>query len=183
MNLNINLIRSVEWEEVFITWFQNEGQKENYLTLAKERGHASWADWRINGFARRFECEKADWGFYEITNPSEVVSSWYGGPFRTWIEEYYNGADTRSFAELASNSKILENSGVQSMVNDYPASSIIAALELSDGRIVVIEGSHRACALAIMKVRGLDGPEKLTFAIGKSKLSELPVVGKNTLRK
>jgi hypothetical protein len=179
---NIKLIRQCEWEEVFLSWYESEGKNSNWINLAKERGFASWADWRLKGYAQRFECAKAVWGLYEISNPSEVVSSWFGGPFRTWIERYYNGAKTKQFSELAEQPSIFNLEAVKSMAENYPKDTIIAALELSDGRIFVIEGSHRACALALMAKNGKPFSEKLIFAIGKSSLSELPPVGENTTK-
>ena len=163
-----------------MTWYDGEGKNPHWAALAKERGFASWADWRLNGYARRFECEQAEWGFYEVANPAIVVSEWLGGPFRTWIEKYYDGEKTKTFAELASQSAIAELSKMKAIAENYQVDSIITALELSDGRLFVVEGMHRACALALMLKEDLPAPEKLIFAIGKSKLSELPPVGQNT---
>jgi len=150
MDERIKLIRQCEWEEVFLAWYENEGKTQHWAELAKERGFTNWADWRIRGYARRFECEKAAWGFYEVSNPSEVVLSWFGGPFRTWIERHYGNEKTKSFSELASRPDITNHGTVRVMMENYPKNSIITALELSDGQIFVIEGMHRTCSLAVM---------------------------------
>ena len=176
----IKLIRKCAWEEVFLNWYKNEGEDSHWQDLARERGFASWADWRLNGYARRFKCEQADWGFYEIENAPEIVSHWFGGPFRTWIEKYYAGAKTKSFAELAELSSITNLDKVKSMMKDYPKESVITALELANGKIFVIEGMHRVCALALMHKQGKVFSHKLTFALGKSELAELPSIGQNT---
>jgi len=175
----MNLLRPVEWEEVFLEWNKNEGQNPDWLALAKQRGHETWADWRVKGYARRFACEKAEWGFYEIENPSEVVGGWFGGPFRSWIERNYEGGKTKSFAEIATQTQIGENPTIRRMIANYPSDTMISALMLSDGRIFVIEGMHRAAALARMAAEGNPYPGKLIFAIGKSTLAELSAVGKN----
>ena len=180
MDNQIKLIRDCEWEEVFLAWYKNEGETPHWAELAKERGFANWADCRLRGYARRFECEKASWGFYEITNPSKVVLAWFGGPFRTWMEKHYDGQKTKSFSELASRPDIANHVTVRAMMENYPKSSVISALELSDGRIFVVEGMHRTCALAVMGKENKPFPDKLIFAIGKSQLSELPAVGQNT---
>lgn len=166
-----------------MAWYKNEGERSSWNQLAKERGFASWADWRLQGYARRFECEKADWGFYEIVNPEKVVSEWLGGPFRTWIEKYYNGDKTKSFTELISCPEIASSTTINKIATDYPVDSIITALELADGRIFIIEGMHRSCALSLMNKNGQTIPGKLVFAIGKTKLVELPPVGENTYKK
>jgi len=180
MEDNAKLIRQCEWEEVFLSWYKNEGEKENWKQLAKERGHESWADWRLKGYARRFECEKAKWSLYEISNPSEAVAGWFGGPFRTWIERHYDREKTKSFSELAARPEIANNPTVMSMMENYPKETVITALKSKDGRTFVIEGMHRACALALMAKEGKPFAGKLIFAIGESDLDELPPVGKNT---
>jgi hypothetical protein len=181
MDQQINLIRPCHWEEVFLTWYKNEGENPDWINLAKERGFASWADWRLNDYARRFECEKVEWGFYEINDPSEVVSDWFGGPFRTWIEKYYNGEKTKSFKELVDKPDLFSQPKIDDLTEGYPKDSIISALKLKNGKIYVIEGTHRSCALALMKKQGKNYPGKMIFAIGESKLDELPIVGQNTL--
>lgn len=183
MNKQIKLIRKCEWEEVFLAWYKNEGEKENWNAIAKERGFASWADWRLKGYAKRFKCAKADWGFYEISNPSKIVSQWFGGPFRSWIEKFYNNKITKSFAQLAVNPDIVNYPPIKSMAKNYPKNSIITALELKNKKIFVIEGMHRSCALALMQKQGKSFSGKLIFAIGKSNLSELSRAGKNTNKK
>ncbi len=177
----MKLIRPCEWEEIFLIWYENEGKDTHWTELAKERGFFSWADWRIRGYARRFKCAEAKWGLYEIENPSEIVPNWYGGPFRTWIERHYDGGEARTFGQMANQSDIFDNLKIKSMVEGYPAESIIIALRLKDGKIVVIEGSHRSCALAVMAQKRKKYQGKLIFAIGESELSELPEAGQNTI--
>ena len=176
---NIKLIRKCEWEEVFLEWYKNEGENPGWVNLAKERGFASWADWRLNGYAKRFECAKANWAFYEIFDVSNVILNWYGGPFRSWIERHYDNEKTKSFGELAARVDVRENPGVNARFNNYPKDSVITALKLKNGKIFVIEGMHRTCALAIMAKQGKPLKDKLIFTIGDSNLEELPVVGKN----
>jgi len=175
----IKFVRECEWEEVFLEWYKNEGNDPKWAALAKERGFANWTDWRINGYARRFACREAKWGFYEISDPASVVGGWYGGPFRTWIERYYDGGKTKTFFDLAGRSDIIEHTGIRLRMEKYPATTIITALELAAGRIFVIEGMHRACALALLTKEGKPSPEKLIFAIGKSSLAELPAAGQS----
>ncbi|MCX6796272.1 MAG: hypothetical protein NTW06_02115 [Candidatus Falkowbacteria bacterium] len=171
------LIRKLKWEEVFLYWYINEGTSESWIKLARDRGFASWAEWRLKGYADRFQCQKTDWGLYEVSNPAKVVAEFYGGPFRTWIARHYGGDKTRSFAELATRESIVKNPAVRSMVNDFPVEKIITCLELKNGKIYTIEGMHRCCSLALIHKENKPGPASLRFAIGKSRLKELPPVG------
>jgi len=176
----IKLIRTCAWEEVFLEWFKNEGADPKWLAVANERGYTTWADWRINGYACRFVCAETQWAFYEIVEPAKVVVGWFGGPFRTWIEKYYDGDKTRTFGELAARPDIAAHQGIRSRLENYPVASVVSALALSDGRIMAIEGMHRLCALALQAKEGKPAPASLIFAIGRSGLSELPPVGLNT---
>ena len=181
-NPSIKLIRNINWEEVFLLWYKNEGETQNWINLAKERGFASWAEWRLEGYAKRFKCDEAKWSLYEISNPAKFVSTLFGGPFRTWIERHYEGEKTKQFSKLASQNDVINNHGVQGLINNYPENTTIHCLEIGN-KIFTIEGSHRCCALAIMHAQKLPTPKKLTFAIGKSSLSELPTVGQHTSKK
>lgn len=173
---NIKLIRPLEWEEVFLFWYQNEGTQASWLKHAKERGFESWAEWRLT-YTKLFECAESKWGLYEITNPAKVVSDFYGGPFRAWINRFYEGAKEKSFSELASMQTIQDHKTIKSMVKNFPQDQKIVCLNLG-GKIYTIEGTHRCCALAIMHRKKLKSPEKLLIAIGESSLSELPIVGR-----
>ncbi len=62
------------------------------------------------------------------------------------------------------------------MVDNFPKSSIISCLEVRD-KIYVIEGLHRCCALAVINAQNKPASKKLYFAIGKSSLKNLPIVG------
>ena len=176
-NQNIKLVRKLNWEEVFCFWYENEGKRENWIELAKKRGFASWAEWRLNAYAIRFECRSADWGLYEISNPAETAAKFYGGPFKTWVERHYNKKETMSFSELAKLPKIKEQLAVKAMVENFPQDKIITCLALGN-KIFTIEGMHRSCALAVMNQKGKDLILPLRFAIGISNLKKLPVAGR-----
>jgi len=163
----IKLIRNCQWEEVFLLWYKNEGENPDWIKLAEEKGYDSWADWRLKDHANKFQCAKAQWGFYEIADAPAVVAGWHGGPFSTWIKKYYDGQQTRSFAELAQRSDIRGLYKIKSLIKSYPREFVIIALESTDGRVTVIEGMHRCCALAAMAAEGMAFNDKLIFAIGR----------------
>jgi hypothetical protein len=176
MLTNFQPIRPLHWEEVFLFWYQNEGERDVWKNLAVERGFSSWADWRLSGYADRFQCSQADWYLYELNKAQEVIGQFYGGPFRNWLQKYYAGAPTRTFAELACSEDVVNNLTIQAMATNYPYDTVITALELTDERLVVIEGMHRCCALVLMAQRGQKISHKVIMAVGKSKLNNLSPV-------
>ncbi|MCD4761539.1 hypothetical protein K8R32_01115 [bacterium] len=175
---NIKKIRLLSWEDVFRFWHENEGKSENWNKMAKERGFSTWAQWRLETYARPLGCETAFWGFYEIKKPAEVVASFFGGPFRTWVENYYNNGKAKKISELITIPEIRKKQGIQEMKNNFPKRNIIICLR-HKGEIYVIEGMHRSCALALMHEEKNYSIKKMFFAIGESKIEKLPVVGYN----
>lgn len=175
MNDNFKLIRKLKWEEVFLFWYESEGEEAKWKSLAEERGYSSWAEWRLSCYADPFKLNDADWALYEISRSPETVAKFYAGPFKIWIERYFEGAKTKTFAELAERDNIINHPSIKSLVKNYPDKLILICLEMTDGRIFTIEGSHRSCALAILAKENKAPDKKLIIALGKSKLSELPV--------
>ena len=170
------LIRSLDWEEVFLFWYDNEGQRNNWIDLAKRRGFPSWAAWRLEGYAQPFQCREAKWYLYQVKRPLEIVPTFYGGPFKTWAKLHYQGRNTCTFAQLASLPAIENNSTVNQMAKEFPIDKTLAALLVND-KIMIIEGMHRTCALALKAKRGEPFDQIITMAIGESVLSELPMAG------
>ena len=179
---NIKKIKPLTWEDVFQFWHDNEGSSENWKNAAKERGFSTWAKWRLQSYAQPLGCETASWGYYEIAKPAEVIVDFYGGPFRTWIEKYYDDAKTKKINELAKIPEIREHKGIRAMKENFPKNNIIICLR-HKGEFYVIEGMHRACALALMNEEKDYTIKKMFFAIGEPKIKDLPIVGHNMLKK
>lgn len=175
-NKNIKKIRDLEWEEVFLFWYMNEGQSEYWIELAKERGFDSWADWRLS-YTGPCDCANTEWGLYEISNPEKVISGFYGGPFKTWIENVYDGERKKSFKEIAKSKIVINNSKINEIVNNFSLDNTIIALQVKE-KIYVIEGMHRCCALALMAEQNKQVSKKIRVAIGISLLDEIPIVGR-----
>ena len=172
----------MSWEEVFEFWYDNEGSSENWKNVAKKRGFPSWAEWRKQNYARPLGLKTASWGYYEIDKPAEVIADFFGGPFRTWIENYYDNEKTKRISELIKVPEIREHQGIQAMKDNFPKNNIIICLR-HKGEFYVIEGMHRACALALMNEEKDYSIKKMHFAIGESKIETLPIVGHNMLNK
>lgn len=181
-NENLFYLHDLFWEEVFGIWQDNEAWDPNWVRLALSRGYRSWAHWRLKGYAYPFECPKAKWALYQINNPLELVPNFYAGPYRTWIKMWYRGKTRRPFSYLARLPGIQVNPKIKSMVENYPSEAILLGLRLKSGKIVIIDGTQRGCALAIMALRKIVFKDPVLLALGESDRDDLPVVGQNTLR-
>lgn len=153
----LRFIRTISWEEVFGFWRENEAKQSDWMSYYEGKGFESWDEWR-KVYADRFGCDKLSWGLYEVTDAKERILHFYGGPFEGWIKNYYKGRNIRRFSTLLKFGEIKNNAKIGQIANSFPKKTTMIGLFV-DGKIVVIEGMHRCCALALMneKMKSFDG--------------------------
>lgn len=173
---DLKLIKKLSWNEVFFIWQENEKDNPNWQKLTKERGFASWEDWRLQGYALPFGCDKASWSLYESSDATKVIPYFYGGPFKGWIEKHYGGKKEMTFKKLAKLPELANHPAIVRMKADFPQDSIVICLMVQE-KIYVIEGMHRSVTLAIMAKEGNDKKVSLRLAIGRLPFKELTKVG------
>ncbi|MBI4457661.1 hypothetical protein HY633_01715 [Candidatus Uhrbacteria bacterium] len=159
----LRLIRRLEWPEVFEIWRVNEEHRDGWKTHYKERGFASWEDWRMSA-AKAFGLPELSWNLYEIFSPSETVPTFHGGPFRSWIERFYGGLVMPSFAELIANRELRAHGGVLAMIENFPENTVITGV-LTDVGVVIAEGMHRCCAVTLAAASGRDIARGMRIAL------------------
>jgi len=172
----LKYLRPLEWREVFDFWRKNEASQPNWIEAYRERGFDSWDAWRQE-YIKPFKCDQAEWHFYELIDPEKNIPSFYGGPFKTWKKLYYKEKETLKFSEIAELSKIQENEHMNSLINNFPEKTIIIGLEVGK-KIVIIEGMHRSCAIALLAKRKRKLKSVVLIALAKYSRENLPVVGK-----
>jgi len=99
-----------------------------------------------------------------VENPTDTVLHFFGGPFRAWIKNYYQGSRARTFEELANDPKIQNNEIVKEMVADSPAVANLVGLQVGK-KVFIIEGMHRCCALAVMGMQKMELRSKVLIAL------------------
>jgi hypothetical protein len=171
---SLTLVRSLTWSEVFAFWRAGEAAIPRWIEHYRKKGFHSWDQWRSNTL-KDVRYETLSWQLFDVKDPAQTVAHFLGGPFRAWIKNYYGGARTRTFSELARERKIQDNALVKEMVADFPAETYLVALETGAG-ISVIEGMHRCCALAVLAARQQAVRSKVRVALG-SHPGEIPEMG------
>lgn len=171
-------IRPLAWPDVFAIWRENEGENSHWREYAYSKGFSSWEEWRLQYVNALRLPEHDDWALYRVPDPLAAVPHWRGGPFNGWIKNFYgeraNPAPT--FAELAAIAKTQEHGGIQKIFDAFPPQTTVTGLARPEG-IVIIEGMHRCCALALAARNGTPIETELTVAIASSEEEALPVVG------
>lgn len=141
-------------EDVFQFWQANEAWNPKWQSVAKEKGFVDWEAWRRKFLERLAETTEPDWTLKELENPLEHVGDWYGGPFTGWIKRVYGGKPTMSFTEIIEQPFMKGHDYIPGLVEHFPKLTILTIVEDNAGRILVVEGMHRACALTVMAKEG-----------------------------
>jgi hypothetical protein len=145
-------IRSLSADEVFSQWRDGEMHLPRWIEHYKNAGFDSWDAWREHTI-KDLHFKDLAWKLYRIENPTLIVPSFLGGPFRTWMDKYYNGAEAITFSELIKNKTLQENPIVQGIFRDFPKETHLIGFITEQG-VMIIEGMHRCCAVALAAAEG-----------------------------
>ncbi len=176
------LLKPLTWEETFDMWRKNEADDPKWVEHYKSRGFESWEEWRKN-YTEPFKCAEREWHLYKITNPLDSVPEFHGGPFKSWKEKYYGKDEFPTFAKLAQHPEIQRHGYVRQLTRDFPKKTTTIGL-VTDHGIVIIEGMHRCCAMALAKQTGIAIKASMLIALAGALHEKLPLVGgarKNSL--
>lgn len=170
-------IKSLSWADVFSLWREGESHLPRWVEHYRKSGFASWDDWRSNTL-KDLGHQGLAWTLFELLDPVLHVPDFIGGPFRPWIARYYDGAKSRTFREIVKSPALRANPIVREMVTDFPKETYIVGLQTGP-EIVVIEGMHRCCALALAAETNATIDTKVFMALAPYS-SEVPEMGRAT---
>ena len=170
-------IRPLSWADVFSLWRDGESHLPRWIEHYRNSGFASWDDCRSNTLKDLCH-QDLEWTLFELVDPVSHVPDFIGGPFRPWIARYYDGAKSRTFREIVKNPALRANPIVREMVANFPTETYIVGLRTGAG-IVVIEGMHRCCALAIASEDNASIDAKVFIALARYP-GEVPEMGRAT---
>ncbi len=177
---NLKLLKKLRWDDVFEVWRRTEENLEHWKRYWHSKGYKSWADWRMKK-VRAINADKMKWGLYEVKDPIKTISSWKGGPFTGWLKYFYaplgkNARNLPTFTELATNPAVANHHYILGLITAFPKSITLTAVKTSQG-IVIIEGMHRACAIALSSAQGRPVKTKVKVALAKIK-GNIRIAGK-----
>lgn len=177
-NIELKFIKPSSWPDVFEIWRQNEDYpNSHWIAHWQERGFKSWDDWR-NTYLEPLDLKELEWGLYEITEPFKAIPLFHGGPFRSWIEKFYQGVEYPTFSDLATMPEIQAHQGIIKILANFPPQTTISAVVIN-GEAYVVEGMHRCAALALATRQKIAFNIKLYVALAQYNKKELPQVGRN----
>jgi hypothetical protein len=171
---SLEFIRPIGWSEVFGKWRKLEAWQEPWKKHWEERGYASWDEWRKH-YSAPLEPEKLEWFLFEIKKPTKELPFFCGVPSKSWIEKAYNGEKTKQLKDILDLPIISENPKVLDIKKKFPKKTMLTGIVFQD-KIVLIEGMHRACALASWDA-SIPFDNEVTLALAKWGKDEIPAIG------
>ncbi len=143
---SLKYIRPTSWKEVFDTWRELEAWQKSWKQHWTERGFDTWDEWR-KAYIEPYQPTNLSWELYEITEPLKDAPYFYGTPTKGWIEKAYAGETTLQLKELAQHPILKDNEKINDIKRNFPAETMLTGV-VYDNKIVLLEGMHRANALA-----------------------------------
>lgn len=148
---NLTQTKSLIPQEVFETWRSIEESVEHWKSIWQSKGFKSWENWRHTTHAPLFEKE-LQWNLYKIDVPTKSVPEWKGGMFHGWSKWFYNSFQEQPprLKDLLTHPGVHNHWYIREIANNFSASTTLTALNMPNGDIIVAEGMHRACAIAML---------------------------------
>lgn len=143
---SLEFIEPTKWSSVFDQWRKDEAWQELWKKCWTERGFDSWDEWR-KAYSTPLHPQLLKWFLYTIKDPIKTVPLFYGVPTKTWIKEAYNGEKTKRLSEIINLPIIKDNPKILDIKKNFPRKTMLVGL-LHNGNIILVEGMHRASALA-----------------------------------
>jgi len=173
---SLKYIGPIKWADIFGKWREYEAGQESWKRHWEERGFASWDEWRV-AYAAPLSPDKLDWQLYEVGEPLKDFPNIYGVPTRSWVDKAYGGKTTKLLKDLLSHPIITDNRKIDEIKKNFPKETMLTGLVYKNG-IVLIEGMHRACAIAGWDPK-IPFTGKVTLALAAWDKQDIPVIGGN----
>lgn len=168
-------LKPLSWAEAFRLWENDESSLSHWVEHYTRRGFNSWRDWRIDS-VKELGAEGLGWQLHRVLNPTRSVPRFRGGPFRSWIERIYGGSIAPTFMEIIRHPAIQGSDRVSQIIAQFPQTTFMLGL-IWNGSVVIIDGMHRCCAIAIAAQNGTPIAAEVNIALASFEGSSLPLLG------
>lgn len=150
--ISMTKIGTTTWPEIFATWKSREGANLAWTKVATEvKGWPDWESWRMFT-AEQLGLPKRSWSVFSVDDPMTEIPNWLVGPYTGW-QSRLPAPNVHTFAEMAAMPEqakhFSDHSAIKSLRQAFPAETQFIALRRPDGRIILLEGHHRAMAIAL----------------------------------
>ena len=172
----MRFIKNTTWEDVFEGWKQREVNDPGWINCATNiKGWPDWESWR-KFTVTQIGLENLTWQIFEFTDPTNEIPTMLIGPYTSWQSRVKNKKQS-TFNDLLNIPEqfnfFKKHDKIISMINDFPSSTELIGLIREDlGKIVCIEGHHRAIAIALAKKQKISINFKGSITVALAKLEK-----------
>jgi len=150
----LEYIGTANWETVLKSWEKSEqGIWDDFY---KGRGFDTWTAWRMD-YVRRFTGGRMihrTIDIHRIINPMELVPTMWVGSFPGWRQYLPPGKMSQQFCGLVFNDAVRQNPKIVAIRKNPPKKTML--IGFTDGECIsVLEGTHRACAITLSSLEGI----------------------------
>lgn len=177
----MKFVADTTWEKVFNGWREREANDPGWIRVATEKGWLDWESWRKNT-ASQIGAEGRSWQIFEFTNPLAEIPAMLVGPYTGWQSRLpeKNIMTFNDLVQIPEQYEWLKNHDkVKSMIANFPApTEFIGLIREDNGKIVCLEGHHRAAAVALAKKDGqpINFKSPIRIALAKLPKEELALL-------
>ncbi len=173
----LKFINPISFQEIFENWKELEAWQDSWKKHWEDRGYSSWEEWR-NDYVKPLDPLDLEWFLYSIKDPIKFLPEIYGVPSRTWTELVYKGAEPKQLKDVLDHPIVTENPKIIAIKNSFPKKTMLTGI-IHANKIFLVEGMHRACALAGWdKDKCFEG--EVTIALALFCRDKLPILGGNS---
>lgn len=167
-------VGSIPWSAVFDSWVSSEqGIWDEYCAA---RGYKSVRTWRAERYADPLELPRRRWTLYEVL-PTEVLE-WKCASHGPWVRAA-SIAGGRRIRDLAGLSEFFTYRGTEKIAaleKSYPSLVCFVGVKKPRDGVILIDGHHRAIALARLILGGRPPATTLTLAATDLGIGRFPHV-------
>ncbi|MFO0764641.1 MAG: hypothetical protein U0487_01160 [Patescibacteria group bacterium] len=179
----MNFLRDISWDDVFSGWRDREANNPGWIRVATEvKGWSDWESWR-RYTAEQLNASSRAWKLYAFADPMNEVPAMLLGPYTGWqsrVENKLEATFDQLFESETQRQEFLQNTNIQNMMDALPFETQFIGLKLPNGKIMCVDGHHRATAITLAKKQGhvIDyTAASITIAIAELSEEEVKMFG------
>ncbi|MEK7600513.1 MAG: hypothetical protein AAB463_00950 [Patescibacteria group bacterium] len=175
---NLEKIRGLSWPDVVDTWRSTEENLEHWQKFWSAKGFSSWQAWREKTHAN-LRGPELSWALYKVSDSLNQVPQWRGGMFHSWAKWFYPmlAEQPPRLRDLLEHPGVHNHWFIRDIAKTFPAATTIMAIRTSNGDIVIVEGMHRCCALALLARDKKSVATELNIVLADWPFGDMPRLG------
>lgn len=154
----MRFVKDTTWESVFAGWKEREASNPGWIDCATRiKGWPDWESWRRFS-ASLIKADQRDWQVFQFEDPAKEVGEMLVGPYSGWQKKVFNKNKTTfsEFLDITDNFDFYsQHEGVFAIMKGLPfETELIGLIREDNGKIVCLDGHHRAVAISLAKKLG-----------------------------